>query len=100
MLSAERFFDYWTTPKPYLWLPISLLAWIRGVIAVRRKGMDAGPFVIVLVVYPLIYYFTHTWSTYRHPSEPVILMLAVYAMVTVVEEVSRRSQKRHVAAPA
>jgi hypothetical protein len=99
-LSAERFFDYWTTPKPYLWIPISLLSWIGGLIGVRHKRMDAVPFVIVLSVYPLIYYFTHTWSTYRHPSEPEILMLAAYAVVAAVEAAKRTGPDRIIAAPA
>jgi 4-amino-4-deoxy-L-arabinose transferase-like glycosyltransferase len=81
-LCGQRFFDFWTAPNPYVWLPIALLAWLGALLALRRKG-SAVACVIVLVVFPLIYYVTHSWSTYRHPIEPVMVLLGVYGVVEV-----------------
>ena len=48
------------------------------------------PCAIVLVIFPLVYYVTHTGSTYRHPAEPVIIVLAAYASVTTVQGFAER----------
>lgn len=80
-LSGQRLFNFWTAPEARVWLPITLLAWLGGVLAGWKKGSDAFPCLIVLVVFPLVYYVTHPWSTYRHPIEPVMILLGVYAVV-------------------
>ena len=88
-LSAERCFAYWTSPSPYLWLPFSLLAWLGVVVFYRRTGAKAVPFALVLVVFPVIYYVTHPWPTYRHPTEPVMLLGAAYAGVAFAKRLGR-----------
>jgi hypothetical protein len=80
-LCGQRFFSFWTAPNLRVWLPITLLAWLGGVLAVRKKATHAVPCLIVLVVFPLVYYVTHPWSTYRHPIEPVMVLLGVYGVV-------------------
>jgi hypothetical protein len=78
-LSAERCFAYWTSPEPALWLPFGLLAWFGSALLYRRAGAKALPYAVVLLIFPVIYYVTHPWPTYRHPTEPVMLLLAAYA---------------------
>jgi hypothetical protein len=34
-------------------------------------------FGILLLFYPLIYYFTHDAARYRHPIDPLVILLAV-----------------------
>lgn len=58
--------------------------------AMWQKGLEAAPYAIVLVTFPLIYYPTHTGSTYRHPAEPVILVLAAHESVTAVALLAKR----------
>ncbi len=89
-LSARHAFRYWTAPEEFIWLPLSLMAWLGAVIALWRKRWDAAPYAIVLIVFPLVYYITHTFSSYRHPTEPVMFLLAAYAMATAVEQGGRR----------
>jgi hypothetical protein len=36
----------------------------------------------VIVVFPAIYYVTHTTPRYRHPIDPIIVLLAAYALVS------------------
>jgi hypothetical protein len=81
-LSAQRFYKFWSAPDGSVWILVSLLAWLGMFVAIRRKGFEAVPYVIVLVVFPLVYYLTHTGSTYRHPAEPAILVLAAYSSVS------------------
>jgi hypothetical protein len=89
-LSAQRFFKFWTAPDGSVWMLVSLLAWLGMILALWKKGPEAVPHAIVLVIFPLVYYVTHTGSTYRHPAEPVMLVLAAYASVTTVQVLGRR----------
>lgn len=89
-LSARRFLLYWTGPDPVAWTLISLMAAIGMVMALRSRGLGAVPYVIVLLMFPVVYYVTHTFPTYRHPTEPVMLLLAAYATVTLLENIGRR----------
>jgi hypothetical protein len=84
-LCGQRCYSYWTAPNTYIWLPISLLAWSGGVLSLWRKSPGAVPFAIVLLIFPSIYYITHTWPTYRHPMEPVMVLLAVYVLWSAAE---------------
>jgi hypothetical protein len=54
------------------------------ILALRRKGFEAIPYAVVLLVFPLIYYITHTFNSYRHPTEPVMFLLAGYAGVSLL----------------
>lgn len=81
-LSAKRFFRYWTAPEIAVWLPLSAAAWAGTLLALRRKRLQAMPYAIILLMFPLIYYVTHTFNSYRHPTEPAMLILAAYAAVS------------------
>ena len=81
-LSADRFFRYWTAPEIALWLPLSALAWAGMILTWRRKGLEAVPYAIILLMFPVIYYVTHTFNSYRHPTEPAMFILAAYAVVS------------------
>ena len=89
-LSARHCFQFWSAPENSTWLAFSLLAWIGMVLALRRKGLDAVPYAIVILIFPFVYYITHVFSYYRHPAEPVILLLAAYATACIGETVGTR----------
>lgn len=91
VLSLRRFFRYWTAPDPWIWLPLSLLAWLGMVLGLRRRGTAAVPFAILLLVFPVVYYVTHVFSYYRHPTEPAIFILAAFA----VEVALRQARRSH-----
>jgi 4-amino-4-deoxy-L-arabinose transferase-like glycosyltransferase len=94
-LSARHFFQFWSAPEKSAWLGLSLLAWLGMVLALRRKGLEAVPYALVVLIFPLVYYITHVFSTYRHPIEPVIVLLAAYSMVSILEIVGTRSFRNH-----
>ena len=93
-LSAGRFFRFWMSPEKSAWPALSLLAWVGMVLALWRKQWNAVPYAIVMFVFPFVYYITHVFSTYRHPAEPVILILAAYAMVTAMTATRTRLLQR------
>ncbi|MBZ5706242.1 MAG: glycosyltransferase family 39 protein [Acidobacteriia bacterium] len=82
-LCGQRLVSFWTAPNAFVWLPISLLAGLGAMLALWRKGIGVAPYAIGLGIFPLVYYVTHPWSTYRHPIEPVMILLAVYAVSEV-----------------
>jgi 4-amino-4-deoxy-L-arabinose transferase-like glycosyltransferase len=91
----RRAYRYWTEPEGSAWRWISPLAWLGGYLAVRRKGIQGAPYLVVLLVFPLVYYVTHTFPTYRHPIEPLMLLLSASAIVTMSGIVGTlRSQNR------
>jgi len=78
---------FWSEPSGSAWPWISLLAWLGALVAVRRKGIEAVPYLVVLVTFPLVYYVSHTFPTYRHPIEPEMLLLAAYATVHLAKRI-------------
>jgi hypothetical protein len=89
----SRFFRYWTEPAGTAWTAISLLAWAGAFLALKRRGLSAVPYLVVLVMFPGVYYITHTFPTYRYPMEPVMLLLASYAGVSLVERIGEGMTK-------
>ena len=45
----------------------------------RDCGMESLPLAMCLIVFPIPYYITHTALRYRHPIDPLMTILAVYA---------------------
>jgi 4-amino-4-deoxy-L-arabinose transferase-like glycosyltransferase len=88
--SGRRILLYWSAPDPVAWSLVSLLAWVGLILALRRKGLEAMPYAAVLLFFPVAYYVTHSFPTYRHPIEPVMLLFAAYATVSLAEVVGRR----------
>jgi 4-amino-4-deoxy-L-arabinose transferase-like glycosyltransferase len=84
-LSAYRFLYFWTEPRGSWWFLPSVLAWLGAGLALRRDPRAASPYVLVMLVFPVVYYVTHTFPSYRHPIEPVVILLAVYALWSGVE---------------
>lgn len=82
---AWRVLEFWMTPAPGYWLAISLLAWLGAALAWTRDKS----FLLILLAFPLAYYLTHVWPNYRYPIEPVMILLAVYAVVKPVAKLGR-----------
>jgi hypothetical protein len=48
------------------------------IVALRRKMPAAGLFALAIVLLPIVYYFVTVGSRFRHPLEPMLLILSVY----------------------
>jgi hypothetical protein len=63
--------------------------------AYRTRGAVAHPLAIVMLVFPLAFYLTHTSLRYRFPMDPVMLVLAVSAVgYALSPKVRRRAEEQ------
>jgi 4-amino-4-deoxy-L-arabinose transferase-like glycosyltransferase len=60
---------------------LPFVALVGVVLLLREKNPLAIPIVAFVVFFPMVYYVTHTSLRYRHPLDPVLLLLAAIAMV-------------------
>jgi hypothetical protein len=64
---------------------LAALGALCGILALlRSRNVYAFPLAAVPIVYPLIYYVTHTSLRYRHPIDPVLLLLMAIAIAALV----------------
>jgi hypothetical protein len=70
----------------------TLLAFLGAWFAVRSQNPAASPLALVLMVYPLVFYITHTGLRYRFPIDSLMLMFAVYAVAHCISLVKRRTK--------
>ena len=57
-----------------------------GIVALlQSRNIYAFPLAGVVIVYPVIYYATHASLRYRHPMDPVLLLLAVIAVAAAFQ---------------
>jgi 4-amino-4-deoxy-L-arabinose transferase-like glycosyltransferase len=81
-LSPRSWLDDSGLPNILMYSLISLLAW-TGLIRAIHDGRDgAVPLVILVVCFPLIYYITHPEIRFRHPIDPVVVILLVYGAMS------------------
>jgi len=98
LLAADRFAAFWTGAPFALdvfratdsWLvrTVLLSATVSGIGALAgilvvfwRRNPFAFPLAVYPVVFPLVYYITHTSLRYRHPLDPIVLLLTAVAVV-------------------
>jgi hypothetical protein len=51
-----------------------------ALLVTRSKNPFAAPLVVFPTFYPLVYYVTHTSLRYRHPIDPILILLTVFAI--------------------
>ena len=70
------------------------LCGLLGVLVVRRSSPElAMPLAAVILLYPVVYYITHTNLRYRHPLEPVLVLSASVAVCRAAEAVYQRARR-------
>ena len=62
----------------------SLLCLLGALYAYRARHPDALPFAMVLLIFPLVFYVTHSSLRYRFPIDPIMLVLAASAVAHLV----------------
>jgi 4-amino-4-deoxy-L-arabinose transferase-like glycosyltransferase len=100
-LFARRFVATWTgvekpiesfrdTDSPLVRLvlitnTLAALGALCGIVALlRARNIYAFPLAAGPIVYPVIYYVTHTSLRYRHPIDPVLVLLVAMAVAVLV----------------
>jgi 4-amino-4-deoxy-L-arabinose transferase-like glycosyltransferase len=114
-LFARRFVATWTgvetpiesfrdTDSPLVRLvlitnTLAALGALCGILALlHSRNVYAFPLAAVPIVYPVIYYVTHTSLRYRHPIDPVLLLLVAIAIAAALP--SRRVHAGAVSLPS
>ena len=62
-----------------------LLSLLGLLFAHREQNEAALPLALVMLFFPLVFYITHASTRYRHPMDPVMLVLAVYGLVSALK---------------
>jgi hypothetical protein len=58
----------------------SMLALLGALLALRSRNPEAPPYALIILSYPAVFYLTHGSARYRHPMDPVLTVLAVFAV--------------------
>jgi hypothetical protein len=67
----------------------------------RSDPVEVFPYAIVLLVFPLIFYFTHSSLRYRFPMDPIMMILAAYGVSHPISQwLERASPHPGTATPA
>jgi 4-amino-4-deoxy-L-arabinose transferase-like glycosyltransferase len=99
-LTRWRFMSFWVGSfRPVEEFENADSAWIRGIFALnlltaiggaiglvvlwRARSPYVIPTAVFVVVVPLVYYATHASLRYRHPIDPILLMLTAIALTGV-----------------
>jgi hypothetical protein len=111
ILFGERFVAFWAgianpvntfvTTDSLLIRTLILTAVLSGfgaltgiIVLITRRSAYALPIASFPVLFPFLYYVTHTSLRYRHPIDPVVLLLTAVAMQTVLQFVGRAYRNR------
>jgi hypothetical protein len=58
----------------------SLLSFAGALFAYRARSETALPFASVMLMFPVVFYITHTSGRYRYPMDPIMTILTVFAL--------------------
>ncbi len=99
-LTGWRFMSFWIGSfRPVEDFENADSAWIRAILALnlltaiggaagiamlwRKRSPYAFPAAVFVAIVPLVYYVTHASLRYRHPIDPIVLMLTAIALTGV-----------------
>jgi len=79
---TDSLVDLWSTASLYgkallmFNCMLSLMSLLGVLYAHRSRNPDAAPFGMVLLIFPMVFYLTHSSPRYRFPMDPIIVVLA------------------------
>jgi hypothetical protein len=65
---------------------LSLLTMLGALFAYRSDPKEAFPYAMVLLIFPLIFYLTHSSLRYRFPMDPIMMILAAYGVAHPISQ--------------
>jgi len=92
--------DAWSSSPLYLKAFIvlnfllSLFTMLGTLFAYRDRRTEAIPYVAVVLVFPLVFYLTHSSLRYRFPMDPVMMVLAAYGVAYPIFQLHERTSPR------
>lgn len=71
-------------------LLFSVFTFLGALFAHRERNEEAIPYLLLLLVFPLVFYVTHSSLRYRFPIDPIMMVLAAYGVVHSVSLFTER----------
>jgi hypothetical protein len=72
---------------------VSLFGLMGILVLSREKNVFTFPIAMYPLVFPVVYYITHSSIRYRHPIDPAMIVLAALAVAYPVRALSRRNAR-------
>jgi hypothetical protein len=83
--TGQRMIEFWIEPLNFgPCAALVSLAALAGLLRAKFANREWAAFACVLALYPVLYYFTFTFSRFRYPVEPLIFVLAGYAISELI----------------
>jgi hypothetical protein len=82
--------DFWASTPLYikvffiLNVLLSLSTFIGVMFAYRFRHPQAFPYAMVPLIFPIIFYITHSSLRYRFPMDPIMMILSTYGIVNLI----------------
>ncbi len=71
-------------------LLLSVFTLLGALFANRSKPTEAFPYAMVLLVFPLVFYLTHSSLRYRFPMDPIMMVLTAYGVAYPISMLVKR----------
>lgn len=87
--------DMWRFMPPSMRLTLvwnclfSLLSFVGAFFAYRARSETALPYGAVMLIFPVVFYVTHTSGRYRYPMDPIMGILTVFAIAYPLSQLSK-----------
>lgn len=72
-------------PNVFFCSSVTLLMLVGLLLVWRDRREHFPPYAAVLAAYPAVYYVTHPTMDYRHPIDPILVILIAYAVLSVLD---------------
>ena len=74
--------------KAFLFMNVllSLFTMLGALFAYRSRPVETFPYAMVLLIFPLIFYLTHSSLRYRFPMDPIMMVLAAYGVAHPISQ--------------
>ncbi len=80
---------------------LAVFTLLGALFARRTRPVEAFPYLMVLLVFPLVFYLTHSSLRYRFPMDPIMIVLATYGVAHPISLWNERmARQRGAVAPA
>ncbi len=79
---------------------LSLFGLLGLLFMYREKNPHAFPIAMFPLIYPIVYYVTHSSLRYRHPIDPAMVVVATYALAYPLTVKARRKREAQFPAAA
>lgn len=87
--------DSWLVRTILLCATLSALGALAGIVLLFvDRSPYAFPLAVYPVIFPLVYCVTHTSLRYRHPIDPIVLLLTAIALTRTLSFLTKRSPVR------